>query len=835
MSARLVTILCAAAVLGCIERSTPSVDPAESTDGSSVDAALLDAALLDAALVDASIDAAPDFAPDSSAPLDAVSPDHAIVDAGRRDVAPPEPDASVPGLATGLNPLTAAAGRASCPSIGMNAAGWTVAWTDNRARPYVVEALRPTGVTLDAVGRVGEAISPALDDQTRRIKLAFDDPALVAASVTEPDGASALAWGRVGEPLERLPTPLADPVFDVALVGGRPVLAVADGEVGVRVSLPDGVVELASGGRVRALRIRAAGDGLLVLAGLGDAVVLWALGADGEPRWEQRWPAAAPDADLRIEGETAWVVSLDPEPALADDPLGASYGRPVVRQVARATGLAGPARRVSPQTVRGASPAIALAEQALVVAYARLRVDGDRNRTELEVATVSREADGPPAAPSRLTRAHGFSFCPVVGDARRVGEAEGVQVVWLDTRDGREDIFGHLLDVAEIGGQLPDDEPAPPPLAPPPACASRPVPGTFTAWAATRDRGDSGVPLTYVQARADGAVVLGEITAAGVAEVGPLVFADEAPARLSHPLRAARYGDRLAIIAREQLGGAEVTSGWLVELDAPGGPLARRWGERALAGEPAALVMNAAGIATARWIAERGVVAVGTLIESPDGAWGWRTPPTELPAASGDLSLTDIPTGLALLRMLDDVDDTRRVVLRRLGHDGSPSEPADVELGAPGAPIHLALEHGGGELLAAWSDHEGRAYAREIRAALLVVDGLVRFAGRALTGDPARSRFPHIVPVVGGFEVLFSEERPVGRRAVHVVRVGADGGPQPPRRLGLAAAEQGGVVFALIEAEGEGEGQLIGAWPAGASAAWGMFGPDCQPAATVPP
>lgn len=748
---------------GCIERRPPRDDAPEADrgvgDGAALDEGGAEAGAAgrdagDDAMVDAMVDAILDAMPDAT-------PD-AMPDA--------TPDAEI---LNGEGPLATTVGRGVCPAVARVGDGWFFAAAsdgdafDDRQSPDLVV------LGVDGEGRVRERwVAPALLSSITALRL-----------VPHAAGVAALVGGRgfeagpgVGAPAELWWVPVrprgepvrlrseaggVDPVFDAVAAGeGVAVLHGLDGGLTLA-RLVDG--RLGEGRRIDDAgagfaRLAAAGEGFVAAWGGRGRLVVAATDGGGAVQWRHERPIAAEPAGLRVRGAVVEVGVAAPDPAIEGLPYATGHGRPTVVSLGLADGAPVDARPLVETAVRGGAVELA----GGVAAWPRLRVDGDRNRTEVELT-----AEG---VTRRLTRAHGFSFCPSLAEP-----IDGrVALAWIDTRDGREDSYRFVGPLADVPlDETPEPTPAPP--RPPPECfAPQAVAGEFVQGMDAVATG-RGLFVGWIALARDGEgrAVIGAAEVGGPEAVGaPLRFAvDGEPARV-----AAAWAGR-GLLAVEIDGEVAVFDGGARALTVPGALAAF-----AASGDEVLVVRRA----------EDG--ALSTVLARLDGAGGvvegapFRSRAVAAGAVGGALLLARLgaPERVGEPMLIERVSAAGAVEVARLDGGIDPGE----------------LRFAGGEArgLLAWSAHAGRAFARDVRVAAIEAAGEGFAAEMAtLPGDPAASRYPAPAVEGGRAWVAWLENRPVERIAVHLAVAEAGVAFGAPARVAVAGMSAGDLRLAVVD------------------------------------
>lgn len=252
--------------------------------------------------------------------------------------------------------------------------------------------------------------------------------------------------------------------FDVLALpgGGTAALLPADGRIVLVVDLGANALPATVEWpveRPQRARLVADDDGLIVAWSTADTLELRALDLIGEPRWQARFDIETPFFDVALRPGRVGVVHIADDPRLADRPYRASHGAPRIVVLHRSDGAELWRAPLHGDPILGGNPVIGARADGWLTAWVRLRVDGDRNRSEIE---ASRVVDERPQHPLRITRAHGYSFCPVVSEA----EGDVSIITWLDTRFSREDVLLTPIDGSPWpGGDRPEPTPAPPAFA----------------------------------------------------------------------------------------------------------------------------------------------------------------------------------------------------------------------------------------------------------------------------------------------------------------------------------------------------------------------------------
>lgn len=541
---------------------------------------------------------------------------------------------------------------------------------------------------------------------------------------------------------------------------------------------------------LQSARLAADAQGIVVAWTHGGQLDLRALDLLGGERWRVGFEVAAPGFDLALTPDQVAVAHVRRDPRLADLPFAAGYGRPTLMVIGRANDAERWTTPLHPDPIRGGDPAVGARADGWLVAWARLRVDGDRNRTEIEASVIADGRTGPPLA---ITRAHGFSFCPAVGDA-----VDGASLIaWLDTRSGREEILTIHGDFADWP-LPPRPEPAPAPPAFPEGCeANAPaVDGLIAEIDAVPDGGGflaawidrDGVLMGGPVRPEDGATVAWALPGAAPRDVriarapgGSVVFA-----RVDDRIRAWRGvapGD----------GPPPAPPPMDLDLDPP---------LRAVAGDGSALV------------AVFGDPPIVARLD-PGG------PRRALPASAGDIRV-EVVEGAALVtwRSLD------AATLVELAWVTLPPDPAGwgaaeirgvVAPGlADGEDFDLEADADGWRLL--FSAHYGRRFARVIAA----FDPFAadRPVIDTLDLDAASSTRP--VGHAGG--AIWLEERPVQRYQVHFAPPAG-----PVQRLPLPGPRRARMFLDVAD------GDPVVLWTAGVEARIARFPARCRlPAASAP-
>ncbi len=526
-------------------------------------------------------------------------------------------------------------------------------------------------------------------------------------------------------------------------------------------------------------------------------LTLYALDFDGGERWRAELPVADDGFDLavRVDGGGALhlgLVHIGADPRLADVPYGQGYGQPLFSAVDRVTGAILQTAPLHPGVVRAEDPAIGARDDGWMTAWVRLRVDGDRNRTEIEGSRVG--PDGP-ERPLRITRAHGFSFCPDVGDA-----VDGVSVVaWLDTRSGAEEILTAHGDFAD----WPDrDVPEP---TPPPA----PFPDGCEAWTtaidgpvATFDAVASGDGFRAVWTDQEGRLAAGFIDPVDGATVRWRVD-DAAP---GGGVRIARSGETDYLML---LGGDASARVWRGGPDPaePGVPepidFALRPPMFAFVGGPA------------------GVIAVGVDDEFEAAVSRVDVPaaPFRLPPSNIDYGASATADGFVVARHTHhEPGDATAIEWLPL-----PADPAGwpaarwqrIDVPGLGGAVRLSPDPSG------WRALLGGDYGRFFARVVLRFDPGATPDLRRLDIDPASSDRA----ALHADGAVWIEQRPIERYAVHFAA--ADGGPVV--RLPVPAGPRTRLYLNVVD------GDPVVLWRAGVDVRITRVAPGCRlPAASTP-
>lgn len=760
-------------VCGCIERRAPGVDGVEpdaavdrGVDAGGRDVGAGDVAVGADGAVDLAVDAAVDAALDAGVDA-AVDAADAMVDA-----APVERWAGELRVAESHD-------RTPCPTATWVDDGWMVGVVTDDAprdgrRAADVQVLR-VAVDGAVTGRWSWGAGPW--STVSGLRLVGEAGALV---VVDREG---LWWAPLGE-------------ADVVRVGeGAP--GAVDGAVGAGgVAVVHGL-----GGGLRFARLvdGALGAGPQLDADTPDTVrlvpaaggyvagwvrrrsaVVAALDAEGAERWRVELAVVGGPIGLRVEGEAVEVGYLADDPRLAELSFSAGHGQPRVRTLSLAAGAEQGDRALVEAVVRGGPPSLGPGPYA---AWPRLRVDGDRNRAEVEL-TVGDTV-------RRLTRAHGFSFCPTLAGAH----GERVLVTWLDTREGREDPWVY---VGSAGEAPLDDvpEPTPTPPVPPGACGGTVlvVEAPVLAFDGVGARGRMW--LGWVERAVEGAVTLGTgfMGAAGAASV-----------------------DRWVVPAPVE--GVQVA--WLGERGVLGASGAGRftvWVEGARAVEGEGELVALAGDGERLWAVRRQGEAASVVGLSLDGVVtplgaGFVADEAALMVVGRRPVLARVEGGVVRVEQVE--VDGSRVDLWRGEADLAPRGVQAVGAGARGG--------------VAYAFHRGRAYARDIRWVEVVEGGAEPVARvEALPGDPGSSTSPAIAAGAGGWWLGWSEERPVERALTQAVWLGGEGDGMP-ERVAVGGVAPGSLRMAALE-----EGPLW-VWRTGSQLVAQVTPAACRvPGATAP-
>lgn len=445
----LLALLCALA-LGCEDRRRSRVEGGEPR---------LDRGVLDEG-------------PDQDEPARDATPDLPL-DAGRDaepalDAAPaPTPDAAAAPPDQGPPPLfhraTMHDGRSGCPRVHAARPGEGAAWRVAARVGLHGEALGDGWVEAPVQPPDGPGIPRYRSDAVALEAVRWSGDAAHGLWPT-PDGLRTGPWRDEGWADDGLSGygPIADrpAAFDTARAGDiRATLLPRDGGLILVLDAGTDALPRVVGWDIDDLqgaRLAADARGVVVAWTHAGRLDMRALDLLGGELWQVGFEVAAPGFDLALKADEVAVAHVRGDPRLADRPFAAGYGRPTLTVIGRADSGERWTTPLHPDPIRGGDPAVGARADGWLAAWARLRVDGDRNRTEIEASVIADGRVGPPLA---ITRAHGFSFCPAVGDA-----VDGASLVaWLDTRSGREEILTTHGDFADWPlPERPEPTPAPP-------------------------------------------------------------------------------------------------------------------------------------------------------------------------------------------------------------------------------------------------------------------------------------------------------------------------------------------------------------------------------------
>lgn len=760
--------------------ATPTPDAVPGSDARALDGAAGDARAI---ALDGAVDAMNDAAPDAGGPPDENDLfDRASDHFGQSDC----PHFSAPRPAPGLSWGVAA--TVDVHPGPMADAEWLLTPLDLAGRTGPPEYLRGRRGQLQGLRWAGDAVYGLWSDLagTRRVGPWLDGE-----------------WGDIGlgafEPIAERPMA----AFDIARGPDGETAVLYPGDGALVLVLDRGTdaapqrLRWAVPGRLSAVVARIVADERGVVLGwtLGDTLELRAVGFDGGEQWAARLDVAGSGFDLALRPERIGLVHIGADPRLEDRPFAAGYGRPLLTRLHRVDGALLETYPLHPDAVRAADPAVGAREDGWMTAWVRLRVDGDRNRTEIEGSRVG--PDGP-IRPLRITRAHGYSFCPDVADTVAGRSA----IAWVDTRDGRAEIFTAQSDFAAWPDRdVPEPSPAPPGF--PEGCdaAVSAIEGPVVAF----DARPSADGFRAVWTDADGLLSAGVIRADGGATV--LWQVPDAPRATA--VHSATSGPQDYLVTETDAGLSIWRTG---PPPAPGGP----------PGLPEPVEVDLRGPLHALAGGAAGVIAIGADADGAPAIVRLDRPgdPIRLPPSDTAYRAGATADGFVVARHTPPGDPLAVEWLEL------PADPARwaaridgpwQRLAVPGLAGAVRLVPARSGWPALLTGHYGRYFA----GVILRVDPAADAPLRRLDIDPGSST----APALHADGAIWIDERPVERFAVHFAP--ADGGPV--QRLPVPAGPRTRLYLDVVD------GDPVVLWKAGIDVRIARVGPECRlPAATAP-